>query len=374
MKIGIVGTRGIPAAYGGFETFVEEIATRLASTSNISVVVYCDKNSWSEDNYKGVKLRFISTTKSNSPILFYFLSVWLSVKESDIVLIAGSAGSLFYKLKFLLKRNVFIIVNTDGIEHKRSKWSFLKRNFVHFVENFAIKNSDLIVADSRAIKRYWEDRYPGLNKSKIITIEYGANVLLEAKADYLGEYNLVPDNYFLVVARLEPENNIHIIIEGYKKSKSQIPLIIVGSTSANTDYVSQLKVQLTAGVKFIGGVYEKDKLSSLRFYAKAYFHGHSVGGTNPSLLEAMGAGNLIIAHDNEFNREVTDNNAFFFKNSSECAMRIVEFDKLSINDLNQIKSIHKLRIQDYYNWERITSKYVQIFESIANLSKLSKEV
>jgi glycosyltransferase involved in cell wall biosynthesis len=363
MKVGIVGTRGIPATYGGFETFVEELATRLAKRNDISLTVYCDKGSWNADNFKGVNLRFMSTSKSSAPVLYYFLSLWFSIKENDIVLITGSAGSLFYKLKYILNRNAYIVINTDGLEHKRNKWGFLKKKFVHFVENLAIRNSDLLIADSKAIKKYWLDRYPQILEKKILTIEYGAYVLEYADRNYLQEHSLTPDNYYLVVARLEPENNVHLVIEGYKKSNSQVPLIVVGSTSSPNEYILRLKNVDSKGVIFIGGVYDKNKLSALRFYSKAYFHGHSVGGTNPSLLEAMGAGNFVIAHDNEFNREVTDNIALFFKDSDECCNCISQIEKLNHEKISQIKDLHRERVRSYYNWERICLKYLDVFKT-----------
>ena len=361
IKIGIAGTRGIPSKYGGFETFVEELSTRLAGTGNALVSVYGDNESWNEEYYKGVKIQLMQVTKSEHPLRYYFLSLWRATKENDIVLVTGSGGALFYCLKFLTNRHVKIIINTDGLEHKRSKWSWIKRTFVLFLENLTVFSSDMIVADSAAIKKYWMNKYPSFLKRKIETIEYGAYLISQGSTSWLNEFGLEPQKYYLVVARLEPENNINLIIEGYLLSKSANPLVIVGGVSPENKYVRRLLENRSAKILFIGGLYNKEQLSSIRFHCKAYLHGHSVGGTNPSLLEAMGSGNLIIAHDNEFNREVTNNNAVYFGSAAECAKSIQETEQLPEVSRELIKTQYRERISEYYNWDNITAKYLDLF-------------
>jgi len=364
MKIGIVGTRGIPAKYGGFETFAEELSVRLVK-KGVKCAVYCDKGSYNKSDYKGVNLHFVNTTKTKSPFKYYFLSLKEALKKDEIIIITGSSGALFIWLKFFYNRNAIVITNTDGVEHSRTKWSFLGRKILHFFEWFAVNFSNYIIADSKAIKSYLKTSYPHINKQKIKVIEYGAYNALSKRENLLKEFSLKPNNYYLVVARLEPENNIDMIIKGFIESKSKVPLVIVGNLN-DTKYVNLLLKNQSPLIKFLGGIYNKEKLLAIRTFCKAYIHGHSVGGTNPSLLEAMGVKNFIIAHDNVFNREVTNNQAFYFKNYIECSVQIKNFEKMDPNEIDKKKQFYVTRIINYYNWDRITNQYLEFFNQIYN--------
>jgi len=360
MKIGIVGTRGIPAKYGGFETFAEEVSSLLASSGFI-VTVYCDRPESNKNSsvIGNVKLRHLSTTKSDNPLLYYYLSIYYGLKENDVVIVAGTGGSFFYFLNQLFRK--ILITNTDGLESRRAKWSFIKKRLIQLSEILAIKFSDHLIADSKGISQYLLHNYPILNKDKLSTIEYGAPINITLNHKYLEELKLKKDNYFLVVSRLEPENNLRMIIEGYKITNDSKPLIIVGNL-INNSYVNSLLKNQSDRIRFIGGIYNKDEIASLRTGAFAYMHGHSVGGTNPSLLEALGSSNICICHDNIFNREVTNNNQLYFSNPDELKSRIEEMRNYSNEQIFKLKNDARLRITSYYNWENIATKYKELLD------------
>jgi len=359
MKIGIVGTRGIPAAYGGFETFAQELAPRLIS-KEIEVIVYCDKNSYDKDNYKGVHLKFLSTTKSDNPLWYYYKSLKIALKEVDIVLVTGTAGSLFYFLNIFYRKK--IITNTDGVESRRAKWSFFKKQIIKLTESLAVRFSTALVADSQGITKYLIKEYKALSPTKIHTIEYGAYVNNNLVESVLTKFELKDNGYYLIVSRLEPENNVDMIVKGYLNSNASKPLIIVGGI-LDSEYVKSLLKFSSSKVRFIGGIYNQEELSGLRYSCSAYLHGHSVGGTNPSLLEALGSSNVCICHDNIFNREVTNEEMMYFKNVDECSERILELENMSDQEIFNVKVKAINRIKDYYNWENISSKYIHLFKN-----------
>jgi glycosyltransferase involved in cell wall biosynthesis len=269
------------------------------------------------------------------------------------VLITGVGGSIFYP--FLKWGKVKFITNVDGLEAKRSKWSALKQIYISIAEWAAMRFSDHIIADSAGISSYIMQHYS--MPSKYITqIEYGAALNTQLNPQVLEHYKVQHNSYFLVVSRLEPENNVHLIIDGYLKSNTALPLLIVGNVT-NTSYVQQLSKIQRPNIHFIGGVYDRAALDALRYSCKAYLHGHSVGGTNPSLLEAMGSGNVCICHDNEFNREVTAGQHFYFSDSDDVAQVIRDIEQLDDAALLSIKTQAQQRIVNYYNWERISNMY-----------------
>lgn len=362
MKVGIVGTRGIPANYGGFETFAQEISPLLVS-HGLEVIVYCDnKNKVNRaKSYKGVKLRYQRTTKSKHSLLFYLEGVWLSLKENDVILVAGTGGSFFYFLNIFFRRK--IVTNTDGVESRRAKWSKIKRFLIKLSETLAVKISTHLIADSKGIKNYLLQSYPELDKSKVEVIEYGAEVNNIQNEMVLEKYGLTHKDYYLVVSRLEPENNIHLIVEGFNRSESKKPLIIIGNKIDN-QYVQGLLKYDSENIKFLDGIYDREELRALRFSCFAYIHGHSVGGTNPSLLEALGSGNISICHDNVFNREVTQNAQIYFDTHVRLKIEIESLERYSLNILEVMEKQAVKRIEDYYTWENMAEKYIKILKNI----------
>jgi glycosyltransferase involved in cell wall biosynthesis len=361
IKIGIVGTRGIPASYGGFETFAEELSQRLVS-KNFDVTVYCDKNDNGEEEFKGVKLSYLECFKSKNPLRFYFKSVTRGIKECDIILVCGNSGALFFLMRYFFRKNL-IVLNTDGVEHKRTKWNPFIRLFLKTVESIGIRTADYLLADSYGIKNYLISSYGKKIEKKIEVIEYGAYINNCRDEVYLSDIGLSHDDYYLIVSRLEPENNILMIIESYLKSSKNKKLVIVGNL-LDTFYVKKLKTYECERIVFIGGIYDKHKLDTLRYSCSIYFHGHSVGGTNPSLLESLGSGNIVVAHDNEFNRNTTGNDMYYFKDSDECATIINCIEQEDMSVLREKKKNAQQLITNYYNWDNITDRYSYFFTRI----------
>jgi len=353
MRVAIIGSRGIPAKYGGFETFAQELSVRLVKMG-LQVEVYCDLMENKIDYYDGVQLKYVSCTKTSNPLKYYYLSVRHAERNNDIVLICGAAGALFIYSK-IFHRKVRYLTNMDGVEYLRDKWSPIKKIFIRFCIWTSVYLSDYVIADSKSIKEFLKRNYI-IKDKRIIQIEYGADINIQPNLGLLSEFNLEKNEYYLVVSRLEPENNVDIIIEGYLESNIKKPLIVVGNL-LKTKYVENLLQHKCEKVIFIGGIYDKEKLKSLRYGCKAYLHGHSVGGTNPSLLEALGSENIVIAHDNVFNREVTNNTMFYFKNPKECSEAIIKVDTLDELKTLEYRKLSIQRVTDYYNWDRIAQEY-----------------
>jgi len=373
MKIAFIGSRGIPANYGGFETFVEETSIGLSNDYNHEIVVVGDSeqevNFKSIDEYKGVSVVYSRFNKTKSPILYYFDSILLTLKKVDTIYCCGVSGCLFFFLPWLYRTKY--IVNHDGINYKRDKWPYWKKKAIKLLFWINAKFSKNILNDSVEIQKLMASEFGRTKNSD--TIEYGAysNDYSEpAKIDecrnFLLKYNLTYREYHLVVARLEPENKVHIIIEGYLNSSKRYPLVVVGNLK-DTPYVSNLKklAEKNSNIRLIGGVYGGNKLSMMRASAIDYLHGHSVGGTNPSLLEAMASKNLCICHDNPFNREVVQENGYFFKSSSDLGAILSQIEENVDSDLiNKYRNGAKSRIDNYYNWPSIVRRYSEYFESL----------
>jgi glycosyltransferase involved in cell wall biosynthesis len=361
MKISIVGTRGIPAAYGGFETFAERISELLVR-QGFRVSVQCDPaygNRQSEWN--GVELFFAPVSKSANPLRYYYSGLRHALKNSDVVLVTASAGALFYFLN--LRYRKIIITNPDGLEWKRMKWSFLKRLYLRITEMLSLRFSSVVIADSVAIRDYLFNSY-GLFKPTVAVIEYGANINHSFNPEVLDRFGLRFRDYYLIVSRIEPENNLPIIIEGYLASGSALPLIIAGSTDSGSYSLKIAKKYKSENVRFIGGLYDNEAMNSLRFGCFAYIHGHSVGGTNPSLLESMANSNITLCHDNVFNREVTGGSQLYFLDATGCAAGIKKLELLPASDLEELRRLSLRRISDYYNWDNMLNKYLALFSSL----------
>lgn len=369
MKIAIIGTRGLPANYGGFETFAEELGVRLLENHEV-LVIGDSSNTHDKHDYLGIRTEKSNYSKSKHPLQFYHDSLKIAKKwDSDIVVMCGVGG--VFSIPFFQTSEMKVLVNPDGLGWKREKWVWWKKKALYAQFLFCAIFSKYIVCDSKGIKSFFENNFK--RKKNLFVAEYGAVInpcINQADKRTFNEsvgkeFNISANDFYLVVSRLEPENNVEIIIQGYIKSKPSYPLIIVGNT--NTAYADHLLRYESDSVRFMEGVYNAKKLSALRFYSKAYFHGHSVGGTNPSLLEAMGSKNPCVAHDNIFNREVLDNNGFFFNDSHDvCQLLNYMEDQTNDEELAAIGKRNLERIRTYYNWGSITKKYQEIFTKIRN--------
>ncbi len=356
MKVAIVGSRGIPASYGGFETFAEEISYRL-NARGMDVTVVCQHTELQTGLLNCVNLVYSRYSKAHNPLLFYRDSLRKALKGTDIILVCGVGGAIFYPL--LNRKGCLIITHVDGREELRGKYSFLKKMYVRIAQLFAAKYSDHIIADSFAIRKFWLENY-NLAERKISAIEFGANFMKHVDDSCIDKLGLQQAGYYLVVCRMVPENNLENILKGFVKSGSMKKLVLVGDVS--DEFGRALKKFESSQIIFPGSIYNKQALFALRKNCFAYIHGHSVGGTNPSLLEAMAAGSICICHDNEYNRETTNGSCFYFKDENELAEQILKTEALSELEKSSYSLGAMRRILNYYNWDRVTDEYVKLFQ------------
>ena len=368
MKIAFVSTRGIPNNYGGFEQFAEYISVGMAQRGH-EVVVYSPKfHPYQESTYKGVRIKHIYSPEtwmgSSVGSFFYdFASLRDALKKEDFDIIyeAGYTSIIPAYIWFNVKKRKrpIFTTNMDGLENKRSKFSPMVRRFLDWEEKMAVKYSHYLIADDMGIHDYYKEKYG--KESKFLA--YGADIHDDFKAEYLEEFGLKSEEYYILIARLEPENNIVMAIEGYLHSKEngRRPLIVVGKT--NTPHGKELveKYGNERNVEFVGGIYDFKKLDSVRHFSKAYFHGHSVGGTNPSLLEAMAAGCFIFAHDNIFNRAVLKENAFYYPSADKVTEYLNRIDTIAEGSKIQYTARNIEVIRNEYSWESLIDKHEKYF-------------
>jgi glycosyltransferase involved in cell wall biosynthesis len=255
-------------------------------------------------------------------------------------------------------------INTDGIEWKRSKWSFAQRCYLALAEALSVLFASRIVADAEAIASYLRRRYRGLRRMSLVA--YGAEPPAETPPRAaIGEWGLQPDEYYLVVCRLEPENHVLEVIEGFIQSHSSLPIVVLGNITTPNNYVRKLLTYRSDQVRFLGTVYEQEKLEALRVHARSYIHGHSVGGTNPSLLEAMACSNLVIAHDNPFNREVLAEAGLYFSTSDQLASVVNLVDEHRV-DVEILRRRTREIISSRYRWDQIADAYFALLCDAVN--------
>ena len=362
MKIGILGTRGIPNNYGGFEQFAEFFATFLVDKGHEVYVYSSHDHSYQEKTYKGVNIIHCKDPEHKIGTVGQFIYDLNCIRDSrkrkfDILLQLGYTSSTVWHR--LMPRKTIVITNMDGLEWKRSKYSKPVQKFLKYAEKLGVKGSDYLVADSKGIQSYLKKTYRADSRF----IAYGANVFDDPQESKLDAYSLEPGKYNMLIARMEPENNIETILDGVAMSDSSDLMLVVGKYEA-TEFGKRMKEKFESysNIRFLGGIYDLDMLNNLRHYSKLYFHGHSVGGTNPSLLEAMASSTLIIANDNEFNKAILEEDAFYFKNPRDVCDHL---NTISSKQAFQNKIDNNLsKIENLYSWERINQAYLDFFEEV----------
>lgn len=366
MKIAILGTRGVPNYYGGFEQFAEFFSVYLVEQGH---EVYCynsHNHPFQEKTFHGVNILHQYDPEFKMGTFGQFIYDFNCIIDArkrnfDIILQLGyTSNSIWF---FLLPKNPIIITNMDGIEWKRSKYSKPVQQFLRFAERLAAISSDYLISDSLGIQKFLKERY----KKESTYIAYGAHPFNEPNETILKEYNVEKENFNMIMARFEPENNLDMVLEGVAlNSEDNRSILVVGNH--NTKYGEYLKnkFKTNENIKFLGAIYNLEHLNNLRFYSNLYFHGHSVGGTNPSLLEAMASKALVIAHNNDFNKGVLKENAFYFSNPQD-VKKILKTVKKSDN-LHFIQNNFESIVNDF-NWNKINGQYLQLFEECMDRSK-----
>jgi len=364
MNIAIMGTRGIPANYGGFETFAEELSTRLASRGH-KVTVYCRSNiiAYEGEYYRGVRLIILPTIshKYLDTVAHTFLSVWHAFfkEKFDVILICNSANSLFSFVPRL--RGMRVAVNVDGLEWKRKKWSRIGQWFYRVSEFLATLLPNEIVTDAKDIQRYYWRKF---HKASTY-IPYGAPIEKVETKEVLKKFGLEPCQYVLYVSRLEPENNAHIVVGAFEKVKTNLKCVIVGDAPYNGKYIQDLRRTKDPRIIFTGYVFGQG-YRELQSNAYLYIQATEVGGTHPALLEGMGHGNCVLANDVPEHREVLQDAGFFFTTRTEddLANKLQYLlDHPDVVAVARSKAVE--RIKQHYTWDKITDAYESLFYRLA---------
>jgi len=361
LSVAILGSRGIPNRYGGFEACAEELGARLVKHGHQVVVYTIDDHPVKDDYWQGVKRVLISNPERSlgtfGQFLYDFHCNRHSRKENfDIILHLGyTSDSVWY---WLWAKNSVHIVNMDGQEWKRSKYKRPVRAFLRLAERLATLRSRWLVADSVGIEKYLLEKF----HVPVRYIAYGAKIPGSFSSDNLKDYGLSPFEYDLIIARMEPENNIEPAIEAKIASGDKEPLVIVSNANKYKRVLKEKYGQLEA-IRFMDAIYDKVKINNLRHFSRIYVHGHSVGGTNPSLLEAMACGCRIVAHNNPFNGSVLGEEAFYYSSQSELTTFFTNF---STGLYDKLIEWNLQKIRQEYNWDAVSDAYERLFFDAIN--------
>lgn len=353
-KVAIVGTVGVPAKYGGFETLVENLIGEHCS-AEIDYTVFCSGKAYPPPRlktYKNARLKYVPLHANGMQSIPY--DIWSLIRTVgrgyDVVLVLGVSGCLFLPLYRLVFRKK-IIVNIDGLEHKRDKWGKFARKFLLISERYAVRHADVIIADNKVIQDYVTETY---HKPSVL-IAYGGDhaavpVSPVRQHEILDRFGVQSKTYACTVCRIEPENNCHLILEAF--SKTNIPLVFIGNWDIST-YGRSLKSKYgnCDNIRIVDPVYDREQLFVLRKQCRFYVHGHSAGGTNPSLVEAMFCDVPVLAFDVGYNRETTGHQACYWSTPDELTTLAVDgIDSSMQSCMGRLANEH-------YTWQKIVSQY-----------------
>lgn len=354
LHIGLIGTRGVPARYGGFETAVDEVGSRLASMGH-HVTVFCRGAEEPLAAHRGMDLVHLPVLprRSLETLSHTTLSVLhRSVSSMDCAIVFNAANAPL--LPVVRARGVPVATHVDGLEWRRTKWGPAGRRYYRACEALAVRWSDALIADAQGIADYYRLEF----RAPTRLIAYGAPILDEPGSDRLEPLGLDPKGYHLVVARFEPENHVLEIVRGYVASGATRPLVVVGSAPYSDAYTRLVHEAADGRVRLLGGVWDQEQLDQLYAHALTYLHGHSVGGTNPSLLRAAGAGAPVIAFDVPFNREVLGDLGAYFARSGDVGGHIeaaeADVDSADARGLATREAIRR------YDWDDVADAYAAL--------------
>lgn len=368
MRIAIIGTRGIPASYGGFETFAEHLSTRLVSRGH-EVTVYCRAHYVSprQLEYHGVSLRVLPTIRHKyfDTIIHAFLSALHAIPcRFDAALICNAANAPFAGL--LRFTGTPVAINVDGLEHKRKKWNWLGRGYYLLAERLSTLIPNVTITDAQVIQDYYLVRH----KAPSTMIAYGSEVERKVDRETVKRWRVEPNRYVLYVSRLEPENNAHLVIEAFKKVRTAYRLLIVGDAPYAHDYIKDLKMRARGDkrIVFTGFVFGQD-YKALQQNAYCYVHATEVGGTHPALLEAMGYGNCVLTLATPENIEAVGNAGIPYADESDLTEKLQRV----LRDGSLVQAYRQRaqsRVRGHYDWERIVDEYERLFGEMAGLPSL----
>ena len=362
-NISIIGVKGYPYVYGGYETFVKEICDRLNNKYNITV--YCHKSLFSNKpkNVGGINLVYIPSIETkilSQPVHSFFSIIHACFSKTDLILVVNSANGPFGIITKIFK--IPTVINVDGLEWLRPKWKGLGSIYYIFASKMATLFYYKIINDSDEMRKVYLDLFK--KDSKVIA--YGANIRKSKSPNLIKTWKLIPKEYYLIVGRLIPDNNADLIINGFLSTNSLKKLVVVGDVTYESSYAERLKKINDKRIVFTGYVNNPNVLAELYHNCYAYLHGHEYGGTNPTMIKAMAYGCAILALDTVFNREMLQNGKFgiFFKKELLSITNMIEYcekENILIDDIRQ-KSVNG--IIKKYNWDYISNQYIETFNDL----------
>lgn len=363
MHVMIVGVRGIPAHHGGFETFAEDLALFLVARHH-HVTVYCQTSRdehLAEDDWNGVhRVMIPAGERAVGTVMYDWATTMHASRRKGVVLILGyNTGifSLVYRL-----RHVPSVMNMDGIEWRRDKWSLPQKSWLWINEWAGARCANHLIADHPEIAAHLQRH---TSPRRITIIPYGADEVTGAPSEVFANYRLRSKGYYLLIARPEPENSILEIVQAFSSARVGTPLVILGSYSPSSiEYHRQVLDAGGPNVYFAGAIYDHQVVRGLRFHAKAYVHGHRVGGTNPSLVESLAAGNAIIAHDNRFTRWVAGDGARFFKTAADLEETLYALES-DAGELEKMEAASRLRFEEEFMKGDVLAAYEKLLLRVA---------
>ena len=352
-RLAILGCRGIPARYGGFETVAEELGARLVA-AGCEVTVFCVDTGASDPprEHRGIRLEYVRVPRLGpAAALAYDLVALRRARAHDVVYMLGYGAGAF--LGLARRPGNAVWVNMDGLEWRRATWGRLARAWRARMERAALRSADRVVFDNAAVCRAVTGAPP---LGRVSVIEYGATLEHEPDPRVLASLGVRRHGYFLLVARIEPENHVLEILRAHARSGCARELLVVGDLRAGR-YPAACRAAAGEGVRFLGALFDPRTLHALRRDCAAVLHGHSVGGTNPSLLEAMAAGAPLVAHDNPFNREVLEERGTYFRDEAGLVAVLREVEAWSAEERARRGAASRARVRAHYTWERIAAEY-----------------
>jgi glycosyltransferase involved in cell wall biosynthesis len=364
----MIGFRGLPHTYGGGEEFITHLAPRLVERG-VEVIVYCRKAHFEDRNpiYRGVQRVFLPAPESKAGGQFVHSTLGVLdalCRKPDVVYVHTLPSGPHTIVPWLARQRV--VVNVNGMDWARGKWGPVGRAYFRASVQIVLRTATVIVNDSEAMRDFYRKQW-GRDSA---FIAYGAEIVQSEHPQALGQFGLVPQGYFLIASRLVPENNADLIVEAHRRSRATRPLVIAGGANYESDWVRRLQANAGPNVRFLGHVGDSAVVRELHCNCYAYLHGHSLGGTNPALLKALGAGNCIAALDTPFNREVLRDGAgseygvLFPRDVDALASTIARLDADTALAVD-LRARAPRRIREAYTWDRIADQYAELFRSVA---------
>jgi len=366
INISIIGTRGYPYVYSGYETFVKELSERLIH-KDCDVTIYCHKGLFDKRPKKlnGINLKYIPTIETkilSQPIHSFFSIIHACFSKTEVVLVVNSANGPFGLITKLFRKPT--IINVDGLEWLRPKWKGFGSIYFKWASKMATLFYDQIINDSEEMRKVYLDLFK--RDSKVIA--YGANIRKSKNPDLITTWNIKPREYYLVIGRLIPDNNADLIINGFLKSNSKKKLVIVGDVPYKDSYASNLKKIKDDRLIFTGYVKDQEVLAELYHNCYTYIHGHEFGGTNPTMIKAMAYGCAILALGTVFNKEMLQKGKFglFFKKELLSITKMIDYCEKENLLIDKLRSESVNGITKKYNWDFVTKQYLEVFKTLVS--------